>query len=102
MRCAKMFVRVCVPGPRGATSSLWTRLSPPESLLHPSSCSPLYAESIAHHLYLRALNSITPPFPVSNCKSSRCWNPDFAVAVACVYASEPNYWFESHTTLQEK
>lgn len=66
MRCAKMCVRVCVPGLRGANSSLWTRQSPPESLSHPSSCSSVHPESITHHLYLRAPNSITPPMSVSN------------------------------------
>lgn len=98
MRCAKM----CVPGLRGATSSLWTRLSPPESLSHTSSCSPLHPESITHHLYLCAPNSITPPISVSDCKSSQAVPgfTDISGAAVCVYAWKPDYRFELHTIQQ--
>lgn len=41
LRRGEMCACVCVcSGPRGANSSLWTRLSPPESHSHPSSCFP--------------------------------------------------------------
>lgn len=93
---------VCVPGLGGASSSPWTRLSPPESLSHPSSCSPAPPP-----------NRPSSPLPSSakfSNSSNLCQQPKacpvwahlvqwahISAVVQCFfYASELQYWCELH------
>lgn len=81
--------------PQGSHLLSLDKTEPTWVSLQTSSCSALHPESVTHHLYLQAANSVTPPISVSNCKSSQAVPEftDISVVAVCVSALKPNYWF---------